>query len=117
LKSDGKRLQKFTDRYLGQASITSRDVLIEKIGANTGFKLSFTSPSIKELASSFRMDGHQSSNHSLPGNSITAGTSITNNLRHFWQGYLGLVPRIPEGMLSKVVKRLPDPSPPPLLPF
>ena len=45
------RLQKFTDRYLGQASITSRDVLIKKIGANTGFKLSFTSPSI-ELASS-----------------------------------------------------------------
>jgi len=43
------RLQKFTDRYLGQASITSRDVLIKKISANTGFKLSFTS---EELASS-----------------------------------------------------------------
>ena len=46
------RLQKFTDCYLGQASITSRDILIEKIGANTGFKLSFTGPSIEELASS-----------------------------------------------------------------
>jgi len=56
-----KWLQKFTDCYLGQASITSRDVLIEKIGANTGFKLSFTSLSIEELALSFRMDGHQSS--------------------------------------------------------
>ena len=54
------RLQKFTDRYLGQASSTSRDVPIEKIGANTEFKLSFTSPSIEELASSFRTDGHQS---------------------------------------------------------
>ena len=58
--SDGKRLQKFTDHYSGQASITSRDVPIEKIGANTEFKLSFTSPSIEELASSFRTDGHQS---------------------------------------------------------
>ena len=47
------RLQKFTDRYLGQASIASRDVPIEKIGANTEFKLSFTSPSIEELASFF----------------------------------------------------------------
>ena len=46
------RLQKCTDRYLGQASITSCDVLIEKISTNTGFKLSFTSPSIEELASS-----------------------------------------------------------------
>ena len=46
------RLQKFTDRYLGQASIASRDVPIEKIGADTEFKLSFTSPSIEELASS-----------------------------------------------------------------
>jgi hypothetical protein len=52
LKSDGKQLQKFTDHYLGQASITSCDVPIEKISANTEFKLSFTSPSIKELASS-----------------------------------------------------------------
>jgi len=32
---------------------TSRDVPIEKIGANTEFKLSFTIPSIEELASSF----------------------------------------------------------------
>jgi hypothetical protein len=47
--------------YLGQASITSRDILVEKISANTEFKLSFTSPSIEELASSFRTDGHQSS--------------------------------------------------------
>jgi len=54
------QLQKFTDCYLGQASITSCDVPIAKIGANTEFKLSFTSPSIKELASSFRTDGHQS---------------------------------------------------------
>jgi hypothetical protein len=46
------QLQKFTDHYLGQALITSRDVPIEKIGTNTGFKLSFISPSIKELASS-----------------------------------------------------------------
>jgi len=61
LKSDGKQLQKFADWYLGQASIASRDVPIEKIGANTEFKLSFTSPSIEELASSFRTDGHQSS--------------------------------------------------------
>ena len=45
------QLQKFTDHYLGQASITSRDILIEKIGTNTEFKLSFTSPSIEELAS------------------------------------------------------------------
>ena len=52
LKSNGKGLQKFADRYLGQASITSRDVPIEKIGANTEFKLSFTSPSIEVLASS-----------------------------------------------------------------
>jgi len=59
-ESDGKQLQKFTDWYLGQASIASRDVPIEKIGANTEFKLSFTSPSIEELASSFRTDGHQS---------------------------------------------------------
>ena len=35
-----KRLQKFTDRI--QVAITSRDVPIEKIGANTEFKLSFT---------------------------------------------------------------------------
>jgi hypothetical protein len=54
------RLQKFTDRYLGQASFASRDVPIEKISTNTKFKLSFTSPSIEELASSFRTDGHQS---------------------------------------------------------
>jgi hypothetical protein len=40
-------VQKFTDHYLGQASITSHDILIEKIGANTGFKLSFTIPSIE----------------------------------------------------------------------
>jgi hypothetical protein len=46
------QLQKFTDHYLGQASITSHDVLIEKISTNTEFKLSFTSPSIEELASS-----------------------------------------------------------------
>ena len=52
LKSDGKWLQKFTDWYLGQVSFASRDILIEKIGANTEFKLSFTSPSIEELASS-----------------------------------------------------------------
>jgi len=38
----------FTDHYLGQASITSCDILIEKIGANTGFKLSFTSSSIED---------------------------------------------------------------------
>jgi hypothetical protein len=38
----------------------SHDVLIEKIGANTELKLSFTSPSIEELALSFRTDGHQS---------------------------------------------------------
>jgi len=50
LKSDGKELQKFTDWYLGQASITSCNILIEKISANTEFKLSFTSPSIEELA-------------------------------------------------------------------
>jgi len=61
LKSDGKQLQEFTDQYLGQASIMSCDVLIEKISTNTEFKLSFTSPSIKELALSFRMDNHQSS--------------------------------------------------------
>ena len=30
----------------------SRDVLIEKIRVNTGFEPRFTSPSIKELASS-----------------------------------------------------------------
>jgi len=47
--------------YLGQASITSCDILVEKISANTEFKLSFTSPSIEELASSYRTDGHQSS--------------------------------------------------------
>jgi len=46
------QLQKFTDCYLGQASIASCDILIEKISANTEFKLSFTSPSIEELASS-----------------------------------------------------------------
>jgi len=51
---------KFTDRYLGQASITSHDIPIEKISANTEFKLSFISPSIKKLASSFRTDSHQS---------------------------------------------------------
>jgi len=39
----------------------SCDIPIEKIHVNTGFKLSFTSPSIEELASSFRTDGHQSS--------------------------------------------------------
>ena len=39
----------------------SRDVPIEKIRSNTEFKLRFTSPSIEELASSFRTDGHQSS--------------------------------------------------------
>jgi len=39
-------LQEFTDHYLGQASITSCDVLIEKIGTNTEFKLGFTSPSV-----------------------------------------------------------------------
>jgi len=40
----------------------SRDTPIEKIRVNTGLKLSFTSPSIEELASSFqvRTDGHQS---------------------------------------------------------
>jgi len=41
----------------GLNHITSHDILIEKISANTEFKLS---PSIKELALSFRMDGHQS---------------------------------------------------------
>ena len=51
---------KLTDWYLGQASNMSHDILIEKIHINTGFKLSFTSPSIKELAASFRMDSHQS---------------------------------------------------------
>ena len=50
---------------MGQASITSRDVLIEKISANTEFKLSFTSPSIEELASSFRTDSHQSTHGSF----------------------------------------------------
>jgi hypothetical protein len=48
------QLQKFTDWYLGQASIMSHDILIEKISANTELKLSFTSPSIKELASSWK---------------------------------------------------------------
>ena len=38
----------------------SRDIPIEKIRSNTEFKLRFTSPSIEELASSFRTDGHQS---------------------------------------------------------
>jgi len=37
---------KLTDWYLGQASNMSHDILIEKIHINTGFKLSFTSPSI-----------------------------------------------------------------------
>jgi hypothetical protein len=41
--SESVKVLNFTDRYLGQASITSRDVPIEKIGANTEFKLSFTS--------------------------------------------------------------------------
>ena len=38
----------------------SHGIPIEKISANTEFKVSFTSPSIEELASSFRMDSHQS---------------------------------------------------------
>jgi len=45
------------DRRTGKAEFKFR---IEKIGANTEFKLSFTSPSIEELASSFRTDGHRS---------------------------------------------------------
>ena len=36
----------------GQATKRSCDLPIEKIGANTEFKPSFTSPSIEELASS-----------------------------------------------------------------
>jgi len=59
---------KLTDQYLGQASNMSCDIPIEKIHVNTGFKLSFTSPSIKELAWSFRTDGHQSN---LSGKSFT----------------------------------------------
>jgi len=58
-----KRLQKFTDRI--QVAITSRDVPIEKIGANTEFKLSFTVTVVQpsssiEFTLSFRTDGDHS---------------------------------------------------------
>ena len=58
-----KRLQKFTDRI--QVAITSRDVLIEKFGANTEFKLSFTVTVVQpsssiEFTLSFRTDGDHS---------------------------------------------------------
>jgi len=59
-ENDYKSLLTIILIYLGQASITSHDVPIEKIVTNTEFKLSFTSPStIEELASSFRTDLRQ----------------------------------------------------------
>ena len=73
------QLQKLTDRYLGQASITSHDVPIEKISTNTEFKLSSTSP---ELALIIERNGYESIVY------LTLSLSLYSWCSEIW-GHLG----------------------------